>query len=110
MRWMDRSPAQPTRAQLMEAALRIKRPVSRALTRRRRVIIAAALALYVAHYLSSVRRIRIHRAAHAQRLTHILALCPTLLGYYWPTLLAHLPALQFAILGVKEVRARLLSL
>ena len=44
----------------------------------------------------------------ALRLSRILAACPTLRKYYWPTLLLHTPLLQFVVLAFKEARARLL--
>lgn len=85
------------------------------LTRRQRklALLAAAAAIYVGHYLASIKRIRVHHMpsegdSTALRLSRILAACPTLRKYYWPTLLLHTPLLQFVVLAFKEARARLL--
>lgn len=74
---------------------------------------------WLVHYLSGVRRVKLHRGrggnpgsstgarlAHT-RLKRILEQCPSLSSVYWPTWYAHTAFLQFALLGLKELRARI---
>lgn len=105
-------------------AVLVRRYLSRWLrepSRRRGLVFAVAFAFaWAAHYLSGVRRIRLHggrggnvgssksiRFAH-ERLKSILRRCSSLHAIYWPPWFAHTALLQFTLLGLKEMRGRLL--
>jgi len=91
------------------------------LRRGRRRFIFGLLCAWALHYLSGVRRIMVHlgrggnpgstkaiRDAH-MRMKRIVGRCPSLAAVYWPTWYAHTPILQFVLLGLKELRARILQ-
>ncbi|CAE8624059.1 unnamed protein product [Polarella glacialis] len=87
---------------------------------RRRLLHALALAL-LAHYLSGVRQVKLHRGRGGtrgsskvvqevhRRLKRIVQQCPSLAAVYWPTFYAYTALAQFCLLGLKEVRARVLQ-
>mmetsp|Transcript_43354 Transcript_43354/g.99905 ORF Transcript_43354/g.99905 Transcript_43354/m.99905 type:complete len:541 (-) Transcript_43354:142-1764(-) len=81
--------------------------------------ILAITCTWVACYLHSVRRVRLRIGGSApqgsppssstRRLAHIVRLCPSLTGMYWPTWCAPFSTLQVALLLCKEVRGRFLQ-
>jgi len=85
---------------------------------RRAVLVACA---WFAHYLHGVRRVQLHygrggnpgssktaQKSH-RRLKRIVDHCPSLSAVYWPTWYAPTALLQFALLGLKEIRARIME-
>jgi len=73
--------------------------------------------LWTLYYIWGLRRVRLHtskghrkkRDDASGRLSRIVSACPSLSAIYWPPWFAPGPYMQVALLGLKELRARLLQ-
>jgi len=80
----------------------------------RRFLFIAAVIWYAISYIRSVRRIRLRFSGDCadvrrQLVERICERCPGLTSYYYPTLYALYPMMGFALLTLKEIRARFLT-